>query len=158
MIVAIDPGLQGAICFWYGGAAVLDIVDMPVLTLKRGHEIDADVLADLLESRRADHAFFEDAWSRPENGAAAAHKSGKGHGIIIGILAALRIPRTLVTPQRWKKALAVPAEKDGARARASELLPSAAHYWRLKKHDGRAESALIALWGAQFGIVKGIAA
>jgi hypothetical protein len=41
----------------------------------------------------------------------------------------------------------VPAAKDGARARASQLLPGAADQWPLVKHDGRAEAALIALWG-----------
>jgi hypothetical protein len=41
----------------------------------------------------------------------------------------------------------VPAEKDGARARASQLLPQHAGHWPLKKHDGRAEAALIALYG-----------
>jgi hypothetical protein len=43
----------------------------------------------------------------------------------------------------------VPKAKDAARARASQLLPQAAHQWPLKKHDGRAESALIALYGAR---------
>jgi len=43
--------------------------------------------------------------------------------------------------------LRVPAAKDAARARASQLLPHAANQWPLKKHDGRAESACIAYWG-----------
>jgi hypothetical protein len=37
--------------------------------------------------------------------------------------------------------------KGKARARASQLLPAAAHQWRLKRDDGRAEAALTALWG-----------
>jgi len=48
---------------------------------------------------------------------------------------------TIVAPVRWKRALAVPAGKDGARARASALLPRAAHLWPLVKHDGRAAEA-----------------
>jgi hypothetical protein len=47
----------------------------------------------------------------------------------------------------WKKALGVPADKDGARARASQLMPENAWLWPLVKHDGRAEAALIAYWG-----------
>lgn len=54
---------------------------------------------------------------------------------------------TAVTPQVSKKALAAPAAKDGARARASQLLPAHAQLWPLKKHDGRAESAMIAVFG-----------
>jgi hypothetical protein len=36
---------------------------------------------------------------------------------------------------------------NGARARATQLLPAAAHRWPLVKHDGRAEAALIAYYG-----------
>ena len=40
-----------------------------------------------------------------------------------------------------------PADKDGARARASQLLPWAAHQWARAKDDGKAEASLIALYG-----------
>ena len=43
----------------------------------------------------------------------------------------------------------MPAAKDGARARASELIRGGAAHWPLIKHDGRAEAALIALWGSR---------
>jgi hypothetical protein len=56
---------------------------------------------------------------------------------------------TLVPPRRWKSALQVPASKDAARFRASQLLPQAAHLWPLKKHDGRAEAALLAVFGGR---------
>jgi hypothetical protein len=69
--------------------------------------------------------------------------------ILIGVIAARSIPLTLVPPVRWKRALAVPKAKDGARARASQLLPGAAHQWQLRRHDGRAEAALLALYGAR---------
>ena len=50
---------------------------------------------------------------------------------------------------RWKRALGVQKSKDAARARASQLLPAAAAQWGLRKHDGRAEAALLALYGAR---------
>jgi hypothetical protein len=37
--------------------------------------------------------------------------------------------------------------KDASRARASELLPAYSHLWQRKRDDGRAEAALIALYG-----------
>ena len=52
-----------------------------------------------------------------------------------------------MTPQRWKKALSLGQGKDAARARASQLLPAHAHYWQRVKDDGRAEAALIAVYG-----------
>jgi hypothetical protein len=45
--------------------------------------------------------------------------------------------------------MGVTKSKDGCRARASQLLPAAAHQRPLRRHDGRAEAALIALFGAQ---------
>jgi hypothetical protein len=52
-------------------------------------------------------------------------------------------------------ALRVPAEKDGARARASQLIPAGASWWPLVKHDGRAEAALIALYGSRLDALYG---
>lgn len=77
---------------------------------------------------------------------------GKSYGAVLGALAALEIPVTHVTPQRWKKALSVRPGKDAARLRASELLPEHSNTWKLKKHDGRAEAAMIAYYGATKGI------
>jgi hypothetical protein len=45
--------------------------------------------------------------------------------------------------------MGVTKSKDGCRARASQLLPEAADQWPLRRHDGRAEAALIALYGAR---------
>jgi len=62
----------------------------------------------------------------------------------------MKIAYTLVAPATWKRALGgIPAEKDAARARASQLMPSASGYWARKKDDGRAEAALIAFWGCR---------
>lgn len=160
LIIGVDCGLSGALALMRDGV-VTEVMDMPTLVLSRGakakREVDAHLLADRLEAERPDHAFVEQLWGMmplndPEGrgqGAARAFAHGKGYGIIIGVLAALDIPITLVTAQRWKKSLGVPADKDGARARASQLMPAAARLWPLKKHDGRAESALIALYGYQ---------
>lgn len=124
---------------------------MPILTLKRGgkarRELDAHLLADCIERVGPSAAFVEDQWSRPNDGHGGGFAFGKNFGIVIGILATLDIPMTLVAPQRWKKVLGVLAAKDAARARASQLLPHAARHWTRVRDDGRAEAALIALYG-----------
>ena len=51
----------------------------------------------------------------------------------------------------WQKAHKVPKGKDGSRLRASELMPRYAELWRLKKHDGRSDAALIALYALTHG-------
>ncbi len=74
---------------------------------------------------------------------------GRGYGQIEGVLAALEIPVTLVTPQVWKRSLSVPADKSASRARAAQLWPGLAGTFSRVRDDGRAEAALIGLYGAQ---------
>jgi crossover junction endodeoxyribonuclease RuvC len=153
MIVAgIDLGLSGAVALIDAASgAVVDIADMPTLALARGgkhkREIDAHSLARLIGDRRPSHVYIEMVGAMPGQGVSSVFAFGKSFGVVIGVLAALAVPMTLVSPVTWKRALGVPAAKDAARYRASQLLPAAAHHWPLVKHDGRAEAALIALYG-----------
>jgi hypothetical protein len=151
IVLGIDPGLSGAISVLEGDSCLC--FDMPVHALSRGgkskREVDPHGLANLIVKWASanDHAFVERVGAMPGQGVSSMFALGKGFGIILGVLAALAVPYTVVDPRIWKKALGVPAEKDGARARASQLMPKAAGQWPLKKHDGRAEAALIALYG-----------
>jgi hypothetical protein len=52
-----------------------------------------------------------------------------------------------VEPRQWRKDLQVRKGKDGSMQRASELLPQHIEHWKARKHNGRAEAALIALYG-----------
>lgn len=163
IIAGIDPGLSGGVALLdTGGPAGCQVWDMPAHALTRGgkkkREIDPHRFAALIGDNRVEHAFIEQAWAMPAKGphaqgkgqgASSAFATGKGYGVLIGALAALRVPYTIVSSMKWKRALAVPAAKDGARSRASQLLPNAEHQWQLVKHDGRAEAALLALYGSR---------
>lgn len=160
IVLGVDPGLNGALCFM-GADSVPVIEDMPTLAVERGgrnkREVDMHHIAALIRGGGPDQAFVEHVWAmnRPDKGgdqggrqsAAAAFAQGKNYGAVLGILAVLRVPTTLVAPVRWKNALLVPSGKDAARMRASQLLPAGSDCWTLKKHDGRAEAALLALYG-----------
>jgi crossover junction endodeoxyribonuclease RuvC len=159
-IVGADPGLGGALFFLDPNNTTGEAVDMPVHMLARGglnkRELDIAGLVEILAARRPGHAFVEQVSSMPGQGLSSTFAFGKCYGAILGVLAALGIPVTLVPAVRWKRALGVPKAKDAVRARASQLLPAAARQWPLKKHDGRAESALLALYGLRQ--LQGIAA
>jgi crossover junction endodeoxyribonuclease RuvC len=157
--IGIDPGLSGAVAVFYPpdipirGRGIL-VHDTPTFTLIRNkrkkREIDVYALADLLRriNEPDSHAYVEQVGAMPGQGVSSVFSFGKSFGIVLGVLAALSIPVTLVTPQAWKKALGVPAAKDGARARASQLMPRATDLWARVKDDGRAEAALLAYFGA----------
>jgi crossover junction endodeoxyribonuclease RuvC len=150
VIIGIDPGLDGALAFWDMTTKALRVVDMPVLVMQRGgknrREVDPHGLVEALRGVDG-QAFIEQVWAQPA-GLYASAQLLLGYGIVLGTMAALSIPYTVVSPQRWKRSLAVPKAKDGARARASQLLPQHAGAWVRRKDDGRAEAALIALYGA----------
>jgi crossover junction endodeoxyribonuclease RuvC len=151
LIVGIDPGLSGALFFLDPSGTTGEAIDVPVHLLTRGgkkkRELDIVGLVGILEQHRPSHALIEQVAAMPGQGVSSVFAFGKGYGAILGVLAALRIPMTLVPPAQWKRVLGVQKSKDAARARASQLLPAAAQQWPLQKHDGRAESALLALYG-----------
>jgi crossover junction endodeoxyribonuclease RuvC len=153
-VAGIDPGLDGAVFFLaLHDPADSEAVDLPIHLLLRGgkkkRELDVlDTLA-LLSNRPIVHAFLEQVGPMPGQGVSSVFSFGKTYGVILGVIAAHAIPLTLVAPVSWKRALNVPKAKDGARARASQLLPAAAQQWSLARHHGRAEAALLALYGAR---------
>jgi crossover junction endodeoxyribonuclease RuvC len=84
----------------------------------------------------------------PNQGVSSMFTFGKSAGIIEGVLGAMNIPVTFVTPQKWMKAMNVVGGKDGSRKRASELLPEFASEFKRVKDNGRSDACLIALYGA----------
>ena len=97
-------------------------------------------------SRELEFALVEHQQSQPNNGHVQAFKTGMGYGQLRMVLTANFIPYRVVTPQAWKRWHGLKGDKDASRLLASQLMPKAAHQWPLKKHDGRAEAALIALY------------
>lgn len=154
MILGIDPGLDGAIACYDLRAQALFMKDMPTISIKGRKKttrtLDLSLLLCELRGYHApiEHAYVELVHAMPKQGVTSSFNFGFGYGALLACLTAAGIPFTQVTPQRWKARLAVPADKDAARLRASQLMPKHAHLWPLKKHDGRAEAALIALYGS----------
>lgn len=158
VFIGIDPGLHGAMAFMWPDKLIIADVPTHELTVngKKRVQIDKHNLAGVLRScnpaleggRVA--AFVEDVHSMPKQGVASSFKFGFVAGCIQQAVVDAGFELTLVPPQVWKRRFNLTADKDAARARASELLPSHAHLWPLKKHDGRAEAALIALYGARY--------
>lgn len=147
-IAGVDPGASGGIVY-LGDDPIT--YEMPVFLITKGksqrRQINIPAFIEIFEDNRPEHVFIEKVSAQFGNGASAAFSFGWNCSIVEVTMCALKIPFTYVTPMTWKKAMDCPADKDGARQRASQLLPALAHNWSLKRQDGVAEAALIALYG-----------
>ena len=151
-ILAIDPGAKGALAFFDMEAGILDVVDTPAVQVKRGQKLKLEIspymAAALISIRKPTVAVMEKTGAMPGQGVSSMYQFGRSVGMIEGILAALQIPVTYVSPQVWQKDVGSRDGKDGNRARAAELFPAYAAEFSRKKDDGRADAALMAFWMA----------
>ncbi len=150
-VAGVDPGLGGAIALLDSADGQLGgLVDMPVLIVRKDRRtIDVHALAAWFRANQPGHVYVEAAQAIPRQSAWNTGQFFQSFGVVIGVIAALELPYTIVQPAVWKRNLGVPAAKDAARARASQLIPAGAGYWTRRRDDGRAEAALIAYWGAR---------
>lgn len=155
-ILGIDPGLSGALAFYSDND--LQTFPMPLTIgkkLKSGKKakntVDMYELAELIDSWAKDikFAIIEEVHAMPNQGVTSMFNFGMTYGIIQGIIAANLCPIHYVRPQTWKGVLQVPADKKLSRARATELFPAYSNQWCKAKWDGRAEAAMIALYGSK---------
>jgi len=157
-ILGVDPGLNGALALYSGVTnVVFSISDIPTLVLtvngKKRNRLDSAALAKILSSLHATHnidlAIVEDVHAMPKQGVASSFSFGFVAGALQQAIVDANIPMTLVQPAAWKRFMGVKADKASSLQRASQLMPSSAHHWPKKSHDGRAEAALLAYYGAK---------
>ena len=154
-IIGADPGAFGAIAIVDTVDRSLSIIDMPTIKVKRGprnvNQVDATLLAEALHGRvdGVAHAYIEKTWAMTGQGVSSSFAFGRAGGVLEGVLAALGVPITLVPPATWTKSMRRFAGKDASRERAVELFPEHARMFSRKKDDGRADAALIAMWGLE---------
>ena len=156
-ILGVDPGLSGAFAMYLPGQAA-DVFDVPTVTRrvnnKDKRQIDPYQLAAWLEIQRPliKYAVIEQVGTMPGQGVTSAFNFGFTTGAIHGIIAACGIEIRTVSPQVWKRKFGLLGQdKDASRGEASRRLPHCTHLWPLKKHDGRAEAVLLAIYGAEQG-------
>ena len=150
LICGIDPGLNGAFAFLNIEELTLQIVAMPTFEKNSLRHTDPAEVAAVINHHRPTHAFLEAVYSSPQMGVRSAFSFGRSAGIIQGALHASQASPEVcqVVPSVWKPAMGAPADKKKTLARASQLMPDCASAWKRVKDDGRAEAALLALYGA----------
>ncbi len=157
VIVGVDPGLSGAICFMLSDGTYESVHDIPIMAKGKGksrvkNQINAPALAKLIQNElmnmdgiRMAKVYLERVSSMPGQGVASVFSLGDTAGALRGIIGALGIPMELVAPQVWKKYYRLGKDKEISRAKAIELYPQAP--LELKRFHNRAEAILIARYG-----------
>jgi len=148
-ILGIDPGLTGAVAFFFPSAPDrVAAEDMPVVA----GEVDCATLAARISQIAPAFAVVERVASMPKQGVASTFKFGQSYGAVRGVLAALQIRTHLVAPAVWKKHFRLDCDKEKARAMALRLFAASPEHFSRKKDHGRAEAALLALFGASLDL------
>jgi hypothetical protein len=143
-ICGIDPGLSGAIAFYF--PVTPDRVtaeDLPVA----GGVIDCANLAARIAQMAPAFAVVERVGAMPRQGVASTFKFGASYGCLHGILGALQIRTVLVAPTVWKRHFCLDSDKEKSRALALRTFAKSPEHFARKKDDGRAEAALLAVYG-----------
>jgi crossover junction endodeoxyribonuclease RuvC len=144
--LGIDPGVSGALAFYFPEASGRIVAqDLPLA----GGEISAPLLADIIRGFAPSMAVIERVSAMPGQGVVSMFNFGRAYADVRGVVGALSIPVHFATPQKWKKHFRLSSDKEEARALALRLFPACADHFKLKKHHGRAEAALIAKFGAE---------
>ena len=156
LILGVDPGLSGAICFYNPRKNILEYVEnFPLRPVKGSKtnkkEIDLYNLQKIVAefAPRTIFAVIEKVNAMPGQGVTSMFRFGQSYGQAQAMVSAFQIPTTLSPPAVWKPMLGLSRDKDESRALASKLFPASKDAFAKKKDDGKAEAALLAYYGVR---------
>ena len=152
LIIGIDPGISGAICFFEEGQ-VKEIIDMPVMAdgkkNKRqinGPQIYNEILNRISKFQKKDIiVVIEQVSAMPGQGVTSMFNFGQSFGVLKGVCSAMQLPMYFVRPAKWKKYFnLIKSEKDASRTKAIEIFPYISSQLSRKKDGNKADAILIA--------------
>lgn len=151
IVVGIDPGATGALCFIDTADWTIEVFDMPSFWIevngKRRRVVDKEALASLVHSRRPRLLSTEKVHSMPDQSAQSVFTFGRFYGQIemLSVMSGAEFLET--DPAVWKRQMGVSADKDFSIFRAKQLVPASSVYLTRKKDHDRSEAILLALFG-----------
>ena len=152
MIIGIDPGLSGSICFFQDGK-ILDVLEMPTMTegKKNKKQVNGSQIYNEISKRinstkvQEIRVVIEQVSAMPGQGVTSMFNFGQSFGILKGICSAMQLPMYFVRPAKWKKYFnLINSEKDASRTRAIEIFPYFSSQLSKKKDSNKADAILIA--------------
>ena len=152
LIIGIDPGISGALCFMEQGK-IVDVIDMPSMAdgKKNKKQVNGSQVFNEISRHISDKKFdeikviIEHVSAMPGQGVTSMFNFGQSFGILKGICSAMNLPMYFVRPAKWKKHFnLINSSKDASRTKAIEMYPSLSTELSRKKDVNKSDAILIA--------------
>ena len=152
LVIGIDPGISGSICFFKDGK-VVDIIEMPNMAEGKknkrqvnGAQIYNEISLRIKNFNKEDiKVVIEQVSAMPGQGVTSMFNFGQSFGVLKGICSAMQLPMYFVRPAKWKKYFnLINSQKDASRTKAIEVFPYISPQLSRKKDSNKADAILIA--------------
>ena len=152
LIIGIDPGISGAICFFEDGY-VKEIINMPIMAEGKknkrqvnGPQIYNEISKRIINLAKKDiTVVIEQVSAMPGQGVTSMFNFGQSFGVLKGICSAMQLSMFFVRPAKWKKYFGlIKTEKDASRTKVIEIFPYISSELSRKKDSNKADAVLIA--------------
>ena len=150
LIIGIDPGITGSICFLEDGK-IIDVVEMPNMPEGKknkkqvnGAQVFNEISLKIKNKKKEDiKVVIEQVSAMPGQGVTSMFNFGQSFGILKGICSAMQLPMYFVRPAKWKKYFnLINSEKDASRTKAIEIFPYFSSQLSKKKDSNKADAIL----------------
>ena len=152
LIIGIDPGISGAICFMEKGR-IIDVIDMPSMAdgKKNKKQVNGSQIFNEISRYTKDKSIedikviIEHVSAMPGLGVTSMFNFGQSFGILKGVCSAMNLSMHFVRPVKWKKHFnLINSSKDASRTKAIEIFPYFSVNLSKKKDANKADAILIA--------------
>ena len=152
LIIGIDPGITGAICF-FEDRKIIDLIEMPNMAegKKNKRQVNgAQVYNEIFEriknyNKKDIKVVIEQVSAMPGQGVTSMFNFGQSFGVLKGICSAMQLPMYFVRPAKWKKYYnLINSIKDASRTKVIEIFPYISTQLSKKKDSNKADAILIA--------------
>ena len=151
LIISIDPGITGSICFFKNNK-IIEVIEMPTMTegKKNKKQVNGSQLYNEISKRISKfenheiRVIIEQVSAMPGQGVTSMFNFGQSFGILKGICSSMQLPMYFVRPAKWKKYFnLLNSQKDASRTKAIEIFPYFSHRLSKKKDSNKADAILI---------------
>ena len=152
LIIGIDPGISGSVCFLEDGK-ILDVIEMPTMAegKKNKRQVNGSQIYNEISKKihkidkQQVRVVIEQVSAMPGQGVTSMFNFGQSFGILKGICSGMQLSMYFVRPAKWKKYFSlINSEKDASRTKAIEMFPYFSSQLSKKKNSKKADAILIA--------------